>query len=162
MKHVVLSMIMMCSLAVSAQNEPTEWFTPTHFKVEIEEMYPERYAPRVGAMHEFSLTLSGDSAMVYLPYLGQVHTAVFHADGLNFDHKYSDMKIGTTRKRDGLVVAFSMRHLTVDYRFAVTVYKNHEAEIMVQPMGADMCRYVGTWKPTVKIVEASEAEGKSK
>gem|GEM_PF-233554 len=121
-----------------------EWFKTTQINVSVTDMYPLKYSEKHG-LWEFSLTLRNDSALVYLPYVGQVYTTVFHGDGLNFDHKYSNMKVAYSRKHDGKVITFMVRHKTIDYRFTVTVYDNQNATIVVMPTGADMCRYEGKW-----------------
>lgn len=130
--------------AQDSNKELAEWFSTSEINVSVTDMYPLKYNERHG-LWEFSLTLRNDSALVYLPYMGQVYTTVYHSDGLNFDHKYSDMRVGYSRKHDGKVITFTVRHKTVDYRFDVTVYDNRNATIVVMPSGADLCRYEGKW-----------------
>ena len=144
-------------LDADAQGGNPEWFDPTHFTVTIDEMYPERYGPR-NSLWEFSLTMRGDSALVYLPYMGQMQVPVFDFDGLNFEHRYRDLKVGATRRGDGVVLTFAVRHQTMAYTFVVTAFANHHADIVVIPSGADRCRYTGRWESTQAITEVVSEE----
>lgn len=114
------------------------------FTSDINEMIPMSYPSRSG-LSDFSFAMRNDSAFVHLPYMGDVYNPTFTNEGLNFDEPCSNITVKSTKKKDGKVINFSLRHDVVNYRFEITLWDNDRLEIFMQPSNAQNCRYMGDY-----------------
>jgi len=115
------------------------------FKADIYEMSPVSYPARAG-LSGFSFEMRNDSAFVHLPYMGEVYSPTFSYDGLNFDKPCSEYSVETTKKEDGQVIGFTLKHDIVTYKFKITLWDNNRLDIFMQPSNAQSCSYSGEWE----------------
>lgn len=115
------------------------------FKADIYEMSPVSYPARAG-LSGFSFEMRNDSAFVHLPYMGEVYSPTFSYDGLNFDKPCSEYSVETTKKEDGQVIGFTLKHDIVIYKFKITLWDNNRLDIFMQPSNAQSCSYSGEWE----------------
>ena len=144
MKRRSIAVIMGLMLAICGWAQQGEAFQPEAFRINVTEMYPMSYNARYG-LNDFSLTVRNDSAFVLMPYFGEAYVPSFNYTGLNFNQKYRAMKVGTTKKKDGVIVSFSVKNGIVDHQFTITAYSNHKAYITVIPSNAQTCSFAGEW-----------------
>ncbi len=104
-----------------------------------------KYMSRTVA-YGYSLEVRNDSAMICLPYMGDVHTPTYDNDGLNFSHLYKGMNSKLRTKGKATEVRFSISHGIINYKIKVIAYGNGTADIMVAPSNAQSCSYSGWWK----------------
>jgi hypothetical protein len=154
MKRRSIAVILGLMLAICGFSQQEEAFKPEAFRINVTEMYPMSYAAQFG-LNDFSLTVRNDSAFVLMPYFGEAYVPSFNNTGLNFNQKYRELKVGTTKKKDGIIVTFSVKHGIVDHQFTITAYPNHKAYITVIPSNAQTCSFAGEWssigKPTKSL-----------
>lgn len=115
------------------------------FKANINEMTPMSY-PAMSGLSGFSFDMRNDSAFVHLPYVGEVYNPTFSNDGLNFDEPCSDLTIKPTKKNDGQVIVFTLKHDIVTYKFDITLWDNNRLDIFMLPSNAQSCSYMGEWE----------------
>ena len=115
------------------------------FKADIYEMSPVSYPARAG-LSGFSFEMRNDSAFVHLPYMGEVYSPTFSYDGLNFDKPCSEYSVEPTKKEDGQVIGFTLKHDIVTYKFKITLWDNNRLDIFMQPSNAQSCSYSGEWE----------------
>lgn len=115
------------------------------FKADVSEILPMAYPARSG-LSGFSFDMRNDSAFVHLPYIGEVYNPTFSNDGLNFDEPCSDISVKPTKKNNGKVIAFTLKHDIVTYKFSITLWDNNRLDIFMQPSNAQSCNYMGDWK----------------
>lgn len=130
-----------CSLPVNAQE--------IEFKADINEMLPMAYQPRTG-LSGFSFEMRNDSAFVHLPYMGEVYNPTYCNDGLNFDEPCKELTVKPTKKKDGKMVSFTLKHDIVTYHFNITLWDNNRIDIFMQPSNAQSCNYMGEWEKEEK------------
>lgn len=119
------------------------------FKADINEMSPMAYPSRSG-LTDFSFEMRNDSAFVHLPYMGEVYNPTFNNEGLNFDEPCSGLTVKPTKKNDGKILKFSLRHDIAVYQFDITLWDNNSINIFMQPSNAQSCSYMGEWEKPVK------------
>lgn len=134
----LLSFIFVCG-AMTAMAQTVE------FKADINEMSPMSYRPRSG-LSGFSFEMRNDSAFVHLPYIGEVYSPTYGNDGLNFDEPCSGITVKPTKKNDGQIIAFVLRHDIVTYKFSITLWDDKHLDIFMQPSNAQCCSYMGEWE----------------
>ena len=117
------------------------------FRADITDMTPMSYPSRSG-LSDFSFELRNDSAIVALPYMGEVYTPQFGQEGLNFSEPVYDVTCKQTKKNDGQILSFSVSHDIVNYRFTVTLWNNNRIDIFMRPSNAQTCRYTGDYVPS--------------
>lgn len=115
------------------------------FKADIYEMSPVSYPARAG-LSGFSFEMRNDSAFVHLPYMGEVYSPTFSYDGLNFDKPCSEYSVKPTKKEDGQIIVFTLKHDIVTYKFRITLWDNNRLDIFMQPSNAQSCNYSGEWE----------------
>ena len=122
------------------------------FNASIDYMQPMKYPSR-NVTSYFYLSVKGDSADVYLPYIGEIQIPTFGNDGLRFKEPVKDLKGQRNKKNNATVIEFRLRHDIVDYIFYATLYDNTDFDLFMQPSNGQNCRYSGEWE---KIVEKEE------
>ena len=115
------------------------------FKADIYEMSPVSYPARAG-LSGFSFEMRNDSAFVHLPYMGEVYGPTYSNDGLNFDEPCSEYSVKPTKKEDGQIIVFTLKHDIVTYKFRITLWDNNRLDIFMQPSNAQSCYYSGEWE----------------
>lgn len=138
MKARFLSILLVLG-AMSANAQKIE------FKADVNEMLPMSYPARTG-LTGFSFEMRNDSAFVHLPYMGEVYNPTYNNDGLNFDEPCSDISVKPTKKKDGQIIGFTLKHDIVSYKFNVTLWDNNRLDIFMQPSNAQSCNYMGEWE----------------
>ena len=88
------------------------------FKAEINEISPMSYPVRSG-LSGFSFEMRNDTAFVHMPYMGEVYNPTYNNDGLNFDEPCSYITIKPTKKKDGQIIGFTLKHDIVTYKFNI-------------------------------------------
>lgn len=119
------------------------------FKADINEMSPMSYPARSG-LSGFSFEMRNDSAFVHLPYMGEVYNPTYSNDGLNFDEPCCDLTVKPTKKKDGQIIGFTLKHDIVTYKFNITLWDNNRLDIFMQPSNAQSCNYMGEWEKSNK------------
>lgn len=122
------------------------------FKADINEMSPMSYPARSG-LSGFSFEMRNDSAFVHLPYMGEVYNPTYSNDGLNFDEPCSELSVKPTKKKDGQIIGFTLKHDIVTYKFNITLWDNNRLDIFMQPSNAQSCNYMGEWEKTAKTLK---------
>ena len=115
------------------------------FKADVYEMSPMSYRARAG-LSGFSFEMRNDSAFVHLPYMGEVYGPTYSNDGLNFDEPCSEYSVKPTKKEDGQIIVFTLKHDIVTYKFRITLWDNNRLDIFMQPSNAQSCNYSGEWE----------------
>jgi len=151
-RFFIFSISILLSIVTWAQKYSD--FNPQSFTIDVTEMYPLSYEARL-ALHDFSLTIRNDSAIVRLPYLGQAYIPSFEYDGLHFDHLYKEMKVTKKKNDDSIFLSFYVKHGTIDHLFIITVYPNHKAYINVIPSNSQSCSFGGTWSNDYSSLQLS-------
>lgn len=134
-------MLLLGTMSVNAQK--------IEFKADINEMSPMSYPARSG-LSDFSFEMRNDSAFVHLPYMGEVYNPTYNNEGLNFDAPCVGLTVKPTKKKDGQMIEFSLKHDIVSYRFNVTLWDNNRIDIFMQPSNAQSCNYMGEWEKPQK------------
>lgn len=129
--------LLFCTMSAKAQK--------IAFKADITEMSPVSYPARNG-LSGFSFEMRNDSAFVHLPYMGEVYNPTYNNDGLNFDEPCTELSVKPTKKNDGKVVKFNVKHDIVTYRFDITLWNNNHIDIYMLPSNAQNCNYMGEWE----------------
>lgn len=137
-RNILLSLVLTILLAV-----PTYAQDELRFRADIHTISPQSYPTQAG-LTEFYLAIDGDTADIYLPYIGQVYMPTFGNDGLNFKAKCTDTIIIPGKKKDRREISFTVRNDIVTYRFSITMYANNTIYVHVQPSNAQGCSYIGT------------------
>lgn len=137
MKKLFGVMLLFYAISVSAQKAQK-----VEFKADINTMTPMSYPTKSG-LSSFSFEIRNDSAFVHLPYIGEVYNPTLNYDGLNFKKPCAKIKIKDTKKKDGKIVSFLLRHDIVTYDFNVTLWDNKRVDIFMQPSNAQSCSYMG-------------------
>lgn len=137
MKRLIIAIIGIFAMLVTASAQKLS------FKADINSMSPMSFPPQTG-LTDFYFRLDGDTADIYLPYMGEVYTPAFNNDGLNFRDKCNDLKVVPNKKKTGREITFTIKHDIVDYRFSITLYDNGTTYIYVYPSNAQGCSYTGT------------------
>ena len=119
------------------------------FRADINEMSPMSYPARSG-LSGFSVERRNDSAFVHLPYMGEVYNPTYSNDGLNFDGPCSELSVKPTKKKDGQIIGFTLKHDIVIYKFNITLWDNKRLDIFMQPSNAQSCNYMGEWEKPQK------------
>lgn len=119
------------------------------FKADINEMSPRSYPARSG-LSGFSFEIGNDSAFVHLPYMGEVYNPTYSNDGLNFNAPCCDLTVKPTKKKVGQIIAFTLKHDIVTYKFNITLWDNNRLDIFMQPSNAQSCNYMGEWEKSDK------------
>jgi len=146
MKRRTIAFIIGMMFAIFGWSQERIVFSPEAFRINVTEMHPMSYNAQYG-LNDFSLTVRNDSALVLMPYFGEAYVPSFDYPGLHFDQKYRDFKVGATKKKDGVIVSFSVKHGIVDHQFTITAYPNRKAYITVIPSNAQTCSFAGEWSP---------------
>ncbi len=139
--RLISIMMLLGTIGVNAQK--------IDFKADINEMMPMSYPARSG-LSGFSFEMRNDSAFVHLPYMGEVYNPTYNNDGLNFDEPCSGISIKPTKKKDGQIISFTLRHDIVSYKFDITLWDNNRLDIFMQPSNAQSCDYMGEWEKAVE------------
>ena len=142
-KILTLTLALALAVAVFAQEKDCV-FDPTNFAATITEMTPMRYASR--QVTEFSFSIEGDTANVYLPYMGEVYTPRLDDEGLNFRAEYTDLKVKRNDRKCNTELRFNIRRGTITYKFQLTAFDRGNLDIYLQPSYAQACRYSGYWE----------------
>ena len=116
---------------------------------EMQDMIPMAYPSRV-LTSDYTLELRNDSAIVHLPYIGVVYTPTMSNEGYNFAEPYRDMTAKATKKGDGTIYDFTIKHDIVDYCFQLTLWDNNYFFLTMQPSNAQSCSYNGSWSSPKK------------
>lgn len=118
--------------------------TLDHFKGEITEMSPRKFPSR-NVSYGYSIELRNDSAIIYLPYMGEVHAPVLNDEGLNFMHPFKNMNIARNKKDTATIASFSVNHGIINYSFRLEAFDGGYFSLYVQPSNAQGCNYSGRW-----------------
>ena len=134
-------MLLLGTMSVNAQK--------IEFKADINEMSPMSYPARSG-LSDFSFEMRNDSAFVHLPYMGEVYNPTYNNEGLNFEAPCVGLIVKPTKKKDGRMIEFSLKHDIVSCRFNITLWDNNRIDIFMQPSNAQSCNYMGEWEKPQK------------
>ena len=115
------------------------------FKADVYEISPMSYPARAG-LSGFSFEMRNDSAFVHLPYMGEVYSPTYSNDELNFDELCSEYSVKPTKKKDGQIIVFTLKHDIVTYKFRITLWDNNRLDIFMKPSNAQSCNYSGEWE----------------
>ena len=115
------------------------------FNASIDYMQPMKYPSR-NVTSDFYLKVKGDSADIYLPYIGEVQVAPFGNDGIHFKEPLKEVKTLRNKKDNATIMDFQLSHDIVDYRFSATIYDNSKFDLFMQPSNGQNCRYSGEWE----------------
>ena len=115
------------------------------FNASIDYMQPMKYPSR-NVTSDFYLKVKGDSADIYLPYIGEVQVAPFGNDGIHFKEPLKEVKTLRNKKDNATIMEFQLSHDIVDYRFSATIYDNSKFDLFMQPSNGQNCRYSGEWE----------------
>lgn len=148
-KHIFLSLAIValsfCSCVTTGNSSSGVAASLDHFKGEITEMTPRRYPSR-NVSYGYSIELRNDSAIIYLPYMGEVHAPVINDDGLNFSHPFKNMSIARNKKGTSTIASFSVNHGIINYSFRLEAFDSGYFSLYVQPSNAQGCNYSGRWE----------------
>ena len=141
MKALLTTILLLAGIGMAAWAQDAR-----HPKVmcELTYMTPQAYPAR-SLTPDYTLELRNDSAIVHLPYIGQVYTPVLDNEGYNFAEPYRDFSVNPTKKHDGTVYDFAISRNIVAYRFLLTLYADHSLSLTMLPTNAQSCSYEGTW-----------------
>lgn len=112
------------------------------FKGQVYEMIPFKYPPR-SVSNDYGIEIRNDSAIVYLPYTGEVYTPMLNDEGLNFSAPIRNMKTIRNKANTATVAVFSVTKGMIKYEFRVTAYDRGTFDLDVRPSNAQACSYNG-------------------
>jgi hypothetical protein len=140
MRHFIsIITVLLVSLTLQAQ---TSQKSP-HFKVDITDMNPLRFQSK-NLSPGFTMELRNDSAIVYLPYMGEVFTPSMNPDErLDYAQPYTDFKSFRNKKGTADCYRFKVKRGTIVYNFLVTKYDEGKIYIDLIPSNATACSYTG-------------------
>lgn len=118
-------------------------FNPTKFYISVNRMNPMGYASK-DVSYSYSLSLSGDSVDIHLPYMGRAYQLPYGGgDGLNFKEPIKEFKNEVSKK--GLhKISFKTQHQMNTYQFYLEIYPdNSNAYISVVPSNCESISYYG-------------------
>lgn len=139
MKNVLAICMIWCLTTLTCQAQVN---LPERFRADINFMVPQSQAAK--AVNDYGFSLSGDTLNAYLPYMGEVYTAVRYDGGLNFTAPIT--KLERKQKKDAEVLTFEAKNGFVNYKFKVTAYDNHHVDVEVTPSNAQFISYRGNWE----------------
>jgi len=142
---IILSFLGFC-------NTEAQQLTLPAFRASIDYMEPVKYPSR-NVTSDFYLSIKGDSADVYLPYIGEIQVPTFGNDGIHFKEPVKDLKGQRNKKNNATIIAFKLHHDIVDYIFYATLYDNTNFDLFMQPSNGQNCRYSGQWEETIEEKE---------
>lgn len=135
----------LCSCSITNNVPPDAIANLDHFKGEVTDMSPQRFPSR-NVSYGYSIELRNDSAIVYLPYMGEVYAPVLGDEGLNFSHPCKNIKTTRNKKGTATVATFSVSHGIINYDFRLEAFNNGYFSLHVQPSNAQSCNYNGRWE----------------
>lgn len=141
MKYILSFLLLLGSAYCMAQ----ETINPASFKVEVNYMNPRKF-PSKTLDYGYKVELRNDSAIVHLPYIGEVYMPSMDNDGLNYAHPYKNLSVKQNKKGTATMISFSVKHGIVNYNFHITASKGGHADIDVIPSNAQSCSYNGDWE----------------
>lgn len=137
--------ILLCSCQTTGNISSGAVATLDHFKGEVTDMSPQRFPSR-NVSYGYSIELRNDSAIVYLPYMGEVYSPVLGDEGLNFSHLYKNMKTSRNKKGTATISTFTVSHGIINYDFRLEAFNSGYFSLHVQPSNAQSCNYSGRWE----------------
>ena len=153
MKKTLFLLLMLFATSCFAQ----EKCDTTAFRVVVNSMSPRRFPMRM-LSSGYELEVRNDSAIVHLPYMGEVHMPAFNDDGLNFSEPIKEMKVKTNRKGTARIITFKVSHSMISYHFIVTAFDGGSGDIDVEPSNGDSCSYYGDWENTQNQANKTDTE----
>lgn len=141
MKHSLsLILLLLAPLALQAQ---TDKATSPKVMIEVTDMNPLRFQSK-NLSPGYTLQLRNDSAIVRLPYMGEVFVPSMNFDErLDYELPYTDYKTYRNKKDTATEYRFKVRRGIIDYQFLLTVYDEGKAYIDLIPSNATSCSYTG-------------------
>ena len=137
--------IMLCSCQTMGYLSSGVVATLNHFKGEVTDMSPQRFPSR-NVSYGYSIELRNDSAIVYLPYMGEVYSSVLGDEGLNFSHPCKNMKTIRNKKGTATIATFTLSRGIINYDFRLEAFNSGYFSLHVQPSNAQSCNYSGRWE----------------
>lgn len=148
-KHFFITLaviaVLLCSCSTTGKLASDAIVNLKHFKGEVTDISPQRFYSR-NVSYGYSIELRNDSAIVYLPYMGDVYSPVLGDEGLNFSHPYKNMRTTRNKKGTAAVATFSVSHGIINYDFRIEAFNNRCFSLHVQPSNAQSCNYSGRWE----------------
>lgn len=121
--------------------------TVADFRANITFMMPRQFSSR--PVDDYSIEVSGDTATVHLPYIGEAYSPTLDSDGLNFTHRIENRRSSFTKK-GAWVLKFDLHHGSVSYAFSITMFDNGNIDVDMTPSNAQSCSYSGNWEKANK------------
>ncbi|MBQ0143139.1 MAG: DUF4251 domain-containing protein, partial [Prevotellaceae bacterium] len=117
---------------------------PKNFKTTITYMSPSKYPS--ASVTDFSFEMRGDTVELHLPYMGEVYSASFDNEGLNFAEPFKITHHEINSKKQRETIEIETRHKSISYKLNITGFDNGTMDIVLFPSNAESCSYRGTWE----------------
>lgn len=141
----VVAILALCSCSIVSDMPSGTPVQFDSFKGEVLEMSPMKYPARQ-VSYGYSVELRNDSAIVYLPYMGEVYNPVIGDEGLNFGMPYKDFRAVSNKKGTAKIATFSVSRGVISYYFRLDAYDSGVFTLHVQPSNAQGCTYSGRFE----------------
>ena len=93
---------------------------------------------------DYSVRISGDSSLVYLPYFGRAYSAPMNGEGgIIITNIMDDYKVSYNEKKKGYFIDFTAKGMNDTYRFSVTVWTNGSVSFQVTSNNRQSIGYSG-------------------
>ncbi len=138
------TLLLSCSTSESARAEKSareaalneiisEGLASRHYSIDIDRAYPDGRASVINLTSLYSVTVSGDTLISYLPFFGRAYNVPYGGGkGLNFTGKIRKYSESKNRKGEQNI----LMDVTSDedtYLYYITIYKGGYATVDVQP-----------------------------
>lgn len=145
MKKIIALIFTLVTVYVWASDpvKPTT-VLPTNYRISMNYIMPRNMSPR-SIENGYTIEMRGDTATMYLPYIGEARSAAWNNDGIDFKHVIKNKRERTTKK-GARIIFFDISHSAVIYSVQITAFNNNVAEVDVTPSYATTCSYRGEWE----------------
>lgn len=116
-----------------------------HFTIDIDRAYPESRSGVINLTSPYSVTISGDTIISYLPFFGRAYNVPYGGGkGLNFTGRIRNYEKSVSKKGEQNV------RIEVDsdednYLYFISIYGGGNASINVQPHQRSHISFTGTY-----------------
>lgn len=101
------------------------------FRMVMNQVHPMR-GNMISLTSEYTLTLTKDSAISYLPYFGRAYSAPMGSEGgIKFAEPVQNKKVAFNAKKESYVYSFKVRAKDDTYQFFITIWLNGSATVSV-------------------------------
>ena len=116
-----------------------------HYTIDIDRAYPDGRSSVINLSSPYSVTVSGDTIISYLPFFGRAYSVPYGGGkGLNFTGRIRRYSESTTRKGEHLV-NIDVESEEDTYVYYISLHEGGNATINVQPRQRSHIAFSGNY-----------------